>query len=564
MIYQALLPVSYWLTQQVLLLFVDNAVHFLQFFHTISGLAFVVLSYVLVRKLWRAMKQLFAYTISGLGIAYKEFERELPFHKEVVIERTEDDTYTFGNLKECQIKTITCATSNGELIEVMGICYSGLDEEVIGFINTIRDDDYRDEQAVPGSMRHPFKNAHPSVVILLRENLDTSGYVLLGHGVRIGDDIVTASHVVGVATHVANPTQVTRIIEINSDDFVPFANLDLAVLTLPDKVWSKLAVKSITKIGYLNSGPIMLRSSEEERGIRSTGIYGKPIDLATLQHSHSASSIPGDSGAPIFQHGALVAIHLGTAKNVNRMVSLAALKRVLNRDKVGQYINETPDNSKADRDEYIQDLANEFIETRERRKTFQSQEHYEKWVPKSGADWSEMEDTESEYDDEADFDGFRAPVKMPEDFHLGKKPENLVHEQSNVHLALPQKLDVDMSTTSKIQVEPVAHIPATSTKPFSLDQTKVQDQRVTPSVTKRRRRSRRSKKKGISGSSSNGHHSTERPLPAPLRPNSPDVIQVKPSSQAKHHVVPFLDASQNSILQQMLVEDKRFWTPSRN
>jgi len=148
----------------------------------------------------------------------------------------------------------------------------------------------------------------------------------IGCGFRYGDHIVTARHV--ATDFLAGERRVLRTEErqtILSNPLDLNSNLpvisDLAAFQLSSDIFAMLGLKS-AKLAYPKALMSSVHGFHINRYEVSYGRIEKSGTAARVMH-HTMSTVPGHSGAPIWQDGRVVAVHLGAkpSGDINYCVS---------------------------------------------------------------------------------------------------------------------------------------------------------------------------------------------------------------------------------------------------
>jgi len=173
---------------------------------------------------------------------------------------------------------------------------------------------------------------------------DDGTHHVIGVFFRVGEYLVTAAHVINVAYGVSGDKNLVSLEKrkkatfLDPKSFVPMCfgpddnvageDYDLYMVKLPAKDWAKLAIgKAAVKA-----------DSRYDQTIMSTGFNGDVLVAAsgrTLSGSgveeiwHSASTLKGFSGSPLYCGKNVIAMHVGSAGEYNRGLRIEVIKEVL-------------------------------------------------------------------------------------------------------------------------------------------------------------------------------------------------------------------------------------------
>jgi len=157
--------------------------------------------------------------------------------------------------------------------------------------------------------------------------------VFIGNAVRIGENLVLPAHVGDVGDTLSGPQ--SSIADFHSYGWQvrrPGPESDLLFIELPRQAWSKLGVPALsvgmgdmavaTKVihldgagvAYQSHGPIAARVFNEKH---TFGIH------------YGSSTTPGWSGAPVFQRGKVVGIHVAGDHSVGKNIYLSLLPNMV-------------------------------------------------------------------------------------------------------------------------------------------------------------------------------------------------------------------------------------------
>jgi hypothetical protein len=154
---------------------------------------------------------------------------------------------------------------------------------------------------------------------------------LIGTGFRTMDVIVTALHVVMAMgrvpkTFAVNPVN-GRTVEIGDQDILLHPAYDVALVPLSKGAWASLGTKQLKLARVMKSGAFHI-NARDEAGQPSVA-YGTALKSEKpFIFQHTASTVPGTSGAPLFGKDArVVGMHLGAhhGKGTNYGVAIGTL-----------------------------------------------------------------------------------------------------------------------------------------------------------------------------------------------------------------------------------------------
>jgi hypothetical protein len=184
------------------------------------------------------------------------------------------------------------------------------------------------EACLRGSIRTNAPTPQCQVYIYIK---DDGNLVPVGTGFRIDDLLVTAAHVLSPVTdrEVYLKTETSAAFKLDPAFKLALrgVGMDFVAVSLPLAYWAGLQVKKgrmarpqtderIRVVGRTPSGGAQMSSGSIKEG------------LAKFQFLHSASTLPGDSGAPLMNsREEVVGIHLGSQadKNLNKALSVVPL-----------------------------------------------------------------------------------------------------------------------------------------------------------------------------------------------------------------------------------------------
>lgn len=213
------------------------------------------------------------------------------------------------------------------------------------------------EKRIEGSL--PYISEAPSCQLDVYEETPDGKHLFVGHAVRLRNLLITAAHVACAREIVVKGK--AQALRLNQRPPAMFFNAaDFVAFELNDTEWSVLQVKTAT-LGKWNSGAIVSLTYRSRDGttLSSRGVssqLSRTNRQTMFSVRHKATTEPGASGAPIFNRGKLVGIHLGSSLDgpYNRALCLEFLRpdshkavnltvmRSVRKDKTAFQTNESP------------------------------------------------------------------------------------------------------------------------------------------------------------------------------------------------------------------------------
>jgi hypothetical protein len=129
----------------------------------------------------------------------------------------------------------------------------------------------------------------------------------VGCGVRVGDRVLTVSHVAQIATFAGTDKKcAVKVVNVQHADVI-----DFAIVELEKGAWAFLGVRA-AKLGRpkLNQG-MMVFGQKDDVVQRSVGVLMDRTEEPFVV-SHNASTLRGWSGGPIYSNNRVVALHVGS------------------------------------------------------------------------------------------------------------------------------------------------------------------------------------------------------------------------------------------------------------
>lgn len=171
------------------------------------------------------------------------------------------------------------------------------------------------EMAVSGSRLSPQVLPKSVITIHNQEGVKIGmGCVVKVPG-KVGLVMLTALHVLKASPNKINISKGAKMCEVaieNKSIYALSKKLDMIALCLNPNIWSVLSV-SAAKIGPEISGAAITLHGFNEEAAPSVSYGYMTKGLRAFQVNHTASTLPGWSGTPIFSADKVVGVHLGAS-----------------------------------------------------------------------------------------------------------------------------------------------------------------------------------------------------------------------------------------------------------
>jgi hypothetical protein len=243
-----------------------------------------------------------------------------------------------------------------------------------------------EEKAIPNSSFQPSQRLKALVVFY---NEDSA---VVGNGVRIGETLCTATHVVRDATYVGSAYNRKRLLKVR--DYELEVCGDLARIKCPLGFFSALGIKAAQSAPARRNLTVRVMTTRLELSkvlpIATHGSIVAAVSATNLPYAytHTCSTHSGMSGSPIMHNNKVVGIHIGAHMQEDKNVAV----------EVHPYFMTHLEESVAASDSYLYPPRAKFTNSK------WGQQYVEPVLKgKPWADYSDDEDETSDVEYEADF-----------------------------------------------------------------------------------------------------------------------------------------------------------------
>lgn len=162
-----------------------------------------------------------------------------------------------------------------------------------------------------------------------------SGETVIGFGSRVRWQkktyLLTAYHVVGGLHANLHLAKGDRMVEVDPEWEIPYScpvkGFEFAMVSVPDRVWSSLGVAAVQLRACPNRATVSVYGGSSSYSLSSSvGVATKCPDYGCVLR-HGCPTVAGWSGAPLYEQGAVVGVHVesGEFNKYNVAVNVALL-----------------------------------------------------------------------------------------------------------------------------------------------------------------------------------------------------------------------------------------------